>query len=83
MSYDIVPEGAGCAVFGSSFRINRLAGNNRTEASLITLLPPTGLNQRIMDGETYFPNGQRLRELPVTWDDAWLRSRQPPQPPGW
>jgi hypothetical protein len=81
VAHRIVPEGAGCAVFGSSFRINRLAGNNRTEAALITLLPPTGLSKLIMDSETYFPNGQRVRELPTVWDDAWLRSRQPPQPP--
>jgi hypothetical protein len=40
VAHRIVPEGAGCAVFGSSFRINRLAGNNRTEAALLLCCRP-------------------------------------------
>jgi hypothetical protein len=80
--FNIVSTPTGYEVFGDMLRITRLDANNRTGVALVPMLKPTGLDKRIMDGDTCCPNGSRVKDQRSTqWSDDWLWAKTPPQPP--
>jgi hypothetical protein len=69
-------------VFGSTLRIVRLGEGSRMEVRQFGVTPPIDLDNRVMDGDTFCPNGKSLKTLqPPAWDAKWLRAADPPAPP--
>ncbi len=70
------------AVYGTDFRVSRLAQDDRLEIVTEKLCPPGDFDRLIMDGETTLPNGIKLKDLGTeTWNDKWLYAADSPQPP--
>ncbi len=69
-------------VYGTDFRVSRLAQDDRLEVVTQKLSPPGYFDRLIMDGETTLPNGSKLKDLgTATWKDEWLHAADSPQPP--
>ncbi|MFZ6743042.1 pentapeptide repeat-containing protein [Undibacterium sp. JH2W] len=70
------------AVFGTKLQVVRLGEQDRQQVFPTVLKKPDGFDNKIMDGETYCPNGERLKDLGVdNWNEKWLRTNAAPKPP--